>query len=817
MEVVSPSQQVHLEADPLGAAYKTHTIGSMPAPIKFAGKRAKPGSLSMAHTDSAQQPPNPDFERPFNHTDAQKSQCSAQRGTIVGADKPLLDPFRHRQSQQPLQSVPGYASPSRPPLAPSGGSEVGIGIKGSPPRTPVRDIKVEGLEHTPWHEYKIPKELEILQPNVPNEIRGIIQDSLDGQRAIRLSRMQAPPIGVRSTINTHHESHPANAELVVAESSAMASNRHPRSTSSSVRTDSLELSLNSATSLGSSTAGKERVDRLDNWAADDTQRLDLDASSRKFKKSPEKLSKARAVLKRLRRPKDALVAVGIERKLQSYECTSCFDNIPNREAIGVPCRHRYCAPCFSQLIATALQNENHFPPKCCLQEIPRRVLRKHLQAKELASFDDKALEYAVAIGNRYYCSRPECAKWIDTTKARSQNGALECPHCSYSICTICRGPVHPADQDCPQDFGLNSTLEQAERAGWQRCYNCRALVELNRGCRHITCHCRAEFCYTCGARWRTCTCTEADQAQRAHRIRVNLERPEAEARAEEEEIRAAIAAVEEAERQAAEALQEEERRQEEERAEEAKQITMREFQRIEKFVQHYNRLRDILENVRLAQNDALTLRHHHELDELESKEIALVGGGGREKDPENSGPDGDLEKAGIISTTDIKMQGLRQKHATELIQTRTRHRHDEDAFLCKITESSDHNEDEVVDPATKLEALLSAQELERSTLRSIQAREIEKWKKRGAMYLTELEEKNERLEMERQRGLEAFGEEVKQVKRGQWADWKWVEVVGEERVHLLGENERTMMLNGGEVGGARLEKDEKEIGEDGAF
>ncbi|RYP64839.1 hypothetical protein DL769_006514 [Monosporascus sp. CRB-8-3] len=40
-----------------------------------------------------------------------------------------------------------------------------------------------------------------------------------------------------------------------------------------------------------------------------------------------------------------------------------------------------------------------------------------------------------------------------------------------------------------------------ERSGWRRCYKCRTLVELTQGCTHMTCRCKAQFCYICGARW----------------------------------------------------------------------------------------------------------------------------------------------------------------------------------------------------------------------------------------------------------------------------------------------------------------------------
>ena len=208
-----------------------------------------------------------------------------------------------------------------------------------------------------------------------------------------------------------------------------------------------------------------------------------------------KTLKDRGVFKYLATRKGKEKELGNPGHENSYtnECTSCFDEISNKKAVTLSCRHSYCSTCFSQLINTAIRTESIFPPKCCLQEIPRNTILAHLPFEDMVIYDEKALEYAVPIGNRYYCASPECAKWIDVRRARGTDGALECPHCQFSVCTMCRGAAHGNNQDCPSDFGLDATLQQAERAGWQRCYNCRALVELNTGCRHITCKCRAQF------------------------------------------------------------------------------------------------------------------------------------------------------------------------------------------------------------------------------------------------------------------------------------------------------------------------------------
>jgi hypothetical protein len=49
-------------------------------------------------------------------------------------------------------------------------------------------------------------------------------------------------------------------------------------------------------------------------------------------------------------------------------------------------------------------------------------------------------------------------------------------------------------------------LKQAEEEGWQRCFNCHAMVERKEGCNHMTCRCQAEFCIVCAKEWKTCDC-----------------------------------------------------------------------------------------------------------------------------------------------------------------------------------------------------------------------------------------------------------------------------------------------------------------------
>lgn len=158
----------------------------------------------------------------------------------------------------------------------------------------------------------------------------------------------------------------------------------------------------------------------------------------------------------------------------------------------------YCKFCFSTLVKTAMLNGQNWPPKCCLTEVPLKVVLLALDTKERIEYKNKAAEYAVPPFDRLYCPGTECRRFIPSSRNPSAGLALTCPHCSLKICRLCSGEAHAEHQDCPENFGLNAALESANEEGWQRCFRCRTMVELSTGCRHITFKCRAEFCYVCG-------------------------------------------------------------------------------------------------------------------------------------------------------------------------------------------------------------------------------------------------------------------------------------------------------------------------------
>ncbi|EFY93322.1 IBR domain-containing protein [Metarhizium acridum CQMa 102] len=211
--------------------------------------------------------------------------------------------------------------------------------------------------------------------------------------------------------------------------------------------------------------------------------------------------------------------------------------------------HSYCKDCFVRLVTAATQNEQQWPPKCCLNQIPFRLVLKHVPDNLKKTFQERASEWELPMGERVYCSQPECGVWIrpKNIKLNKRQGKCERGHLT---CTICRGPSH-GNEDCPQDYDMNLTNTLAEEEGWKRCFNCHALVEHREACQHMTCRCGTEFCYVCGLRWKTCRCTMQQLRDLKEAADARREKRRLKEQAEAEELRAILAQIEELEREEA--------------------------------------------------------------------------------------------------------------------------------------------------------------------------------------------------------------------------------------------------------------------------
>lgn len=154
-------------------------------------------------------------------------------------------------------------------------------------------------------------------------------------------------------------------------------------------------------------------------------------------------------------------------------------------------------------------DESSFPPRCCRQVIPRDSFIPFVARDIREIFEKASNEFSTRPRDRVYCSNAACSEFLGV--GSTDRRTMTCPECDRSTCSACRGPAHPSITACRQDEGTVAIRSLMEENKWQRCPECHRVIELTYGCFHITCVCRAQFCYQCSATWKTCKCLQWEE------------------------------------------------------------------------------------------------------------------------------------------------------------------------------------------------------------------------------------------------------------------------------------------------------------------
>ena len=229
-------------------------------------------------------------------------------------------------------------------------------------------------------------------------------------------------------------------------------------------------------------------------------------------------------------------------------------------------------------------------------------------------------------------------------------------------------------------------------------------------------------------------------------------------------------------------------------------LASHEAERRQRITAHFQNHRRLLESARFQQKRILEVAHERDDRAIHGQEAA--------RDSIIASRETEIISNAKIRTakeTDAKMNSLKRQHATALMETINRHRRDQDdllasplaakeatsrlSVLSSITGDALDLTDDLL-KATILENLLPAQEAERVTLKAQQARELSKWRIRGDKALQAADSQAQTLVLQ-MRLEEAQWVEmcVKRLRRRMQAEWKWFEVVWEDRLTMLHEEE----------------------------
>ncbi|KAF2649530.1 hypothetical protein K491DRAFT_734525 [Lophiostoma macrostomum CBS 122681] len=211
---------------------------------------------------------------------------------------------------------------------------------------------------------------------------------------------------------------------------------------------------------------------------------------------------------------------------EAFECVSCREDFRWDAIHTLGCGDQYCDSCLRRHIMQPVTERklNFLPPRCHGTAVARGLIEDILSASELGELDDAQLEKDTE--DKTYCSNVDCGKFIAPIYIRA--GDATCPRCDTKTCSLCKNQAHQAE--CPEDPEVKATLDLGEQRHWQRCYSCRAMVEIDWGCNHMTCLCGAQFCYLCGTRWHECRCAFWIEENLVHRAEEVVDRAAANVR-----------------------------------------------------------------------------------------------------------------------------------------------------------------------------------------------------------------------------------------------------------------------------------------------
>ena len=221
---------------------------------------------------------------------------------------------------------------------------------------------------------------------------------------------------------------------------------------------------------------------------------------------------------------DARRIIGHKRiltKTVSKTCVVCYEE--TYFYAEAPCKdgHIHCSDCLTKIFTHAMSDRSLLPVRCCKVEMDQNLARFVLTEEDFEKFAQ--IQYEEQTVNKMYCSNVKCAAFLDldrlmTLSLIGHDHKFQCPNCDTAHCASCKTINHPG-MDCVTYMSVPEERRNAADAaffelarieGLQRCKQCRAVVQLVVGCNHMTCHCRYEFCYPCGAKWKTCSCPQVN-------------------------------------------------------------------------------------------------------------------------------------------------------------------------------------------------------------------------------------------------------------------------------------------------------------------
>jgi len=205
-------------------------------------------------------------------------------------------------------------------------------------------------------------------------------------------------------------------------------------------------------------------------------------------------------------------------KNNRHTCLICYEDYPGSQTYALSCAHRYCGSCWKSYLELKISEG----PECVYATCPAPKCRVRVHDSTVRNLVGQQFyeKYAGFVLKSFvddnplvkWCPAPGCGYCIRCER-KDRKEAVGC-RCGFEFCFSCCdfdiGDHLPAP--CDQlDKWLQKASDESENVTWmiantKKCPECRAPIEKNGGCMHMSCKknsggCGFEFCWLCRGPW----------------------------------------------------------------------------------------------------------------------------------------------------------------------------------------------------------------------------------------------------------------------------------------------------------------------------
>ncbi|VEL32729.1 unnamed protein product [Protopolystoma xenopodis] len=212
-------------------------------------------------------------------------------------------------------------------------------------------------------------------------------------------------------------------------------------------------------------------------------------------------------------------------------------SLHTEESNSLDCGHSYCPSCWQRYIVCKIMDENQgdrisCPTPNCEAILDDSIVFRFIQDQPIVRRRfQKLITNSFVAHNRAltWCPGTDCGYAVRSLGGPRARQAV-CSNCNESFCFACGQPWHePVLCDRLRQW-LRRIEDDAGTSTWivantKECPKCRAVIEKNGGCNHMTCknlNCKYDFCWVCldrwephGSQWYNCNRYDETQAQKS--------------------------------------------------------------------------------------------------------------------------------------------------------------------------------------------------------------------------------------------------------------------------------------------------------------